>query len=73
MPPDRIFEPDPSMKYYWVQVPFRGLLLSVRLAVSGSNFEIVDYRPPHGTAWDWSFIDKNKGEIFMNIPFDPSS
>ena len=73
MPPNRIFEPDPEMRYYWVQVPFRGLLLSVRLAVSGSRFQIVDYRCPPGHAWDWKFIDAHQKEIFMSIPFDPSS
>ncbi len=64
----RIFEPDPETTYYWVWVPFQGIKFRVKLAVTGDNFEIVDFYPPHGLAWDWDFIDRNQTEILMNIP-----
>ena len=68
MPRAPIFEPDPDTNHYWVWVPFRGLKFRVKVAVTGNNFELVDFYSPPGHAWDWDFIDSNQTEILMNIP-----
>ena len=67
---NQTFESDPTTTYHWVEVPFRGLLLRVRLAVTGHNYEIVDFIPPYNTGWSWAFVDSNSTEILMNLPLD---
>ncbi len=70
MPRVPIFEPDPNTALYWVWVPFRGIKFRVKVAVTGFNFEIVDFVSPPGQAWDWDFVDKNTRELLMNLPLE---
>ena len=64
-------EYETPIDFKWVLVNFRGLQLSVKLAMAeargGYSLEIVDFICPKHPEIDWKWIDRNRIELLNSL------